>query len=234
LKNRDRLLFPDVVERKILLSKVITRPRFIEQKISIGDDPDKPEIRVVPESQYRTLEQSVESQVGESYRKGFEEGKQAGHSEGLTSGRSESKSITDQLQTILGEIICQKNEIMITAESNLLQLSLLLTEKIIGSISSSQQELVLDTIKKSLPILLEKSRLTIKVAPEQESFVQQNLENIMTLDSDLKEIKIEADRRVGVGGCILETFSGRVDARIEKQMELLTTALTKQLSSVEN
>jgi flagellar assembly protein FliH len=216
------------------LSKVITKPRFVEKRIPIGDSPDTPRIRVVPETKYMALEQSLESRVEESYRKGVEEGKQAGYSEGLVTGKSESKAITDQLQPMLGEIVRQKNEIINRSETDLLQLVLILTEKIIGSITASQQELILDTIKKSLPILLEKSKLTIKIAPEQEDFVSKNLENIMALDSDLKEIKIEADRRVGVGGCILETSSGRVDARIDKQIGLLTSALTRQISSDEN
>ena len=216
------------------MSKVITRPRLGEGRIPIGIDQNKPEERMVPESAYRELEVKSRLAAEEGYRRGFEEGKKTGYSEGLSHGKSESKNITDQIQPLLSDIARQKNEILLFAENDLLNLALMIAEKVVGSLASSHKELVIDTIKKSLPILLEKSRLTIKVAPEQEEFVRQNFENILSLDRDLKEIKIESDRRIGPGGCILETVSGRVDARIEKQLEVLTSALEKQIPTPEN
>jgi flagellar assembly protein FliH len=223
-----------VAERKISLSKVITKPRLSESRILIGFDQNKPEERMVPESAYCQLEVKSRLAGEEGYRRGFEEGKKTGHNEGLSLGKAESKAITDQIQPLLSDIARQKNEILLLAENDLLNLALTIAEKIVGSLATAHQELVIDTIKKSLPILLEKSRLTIKVAPEQEEFVRQNFENILSLDKDLKEIKIEADRRIGPGGCILETASGRVDARIEKQLEVLTSALEKQIPTPEN
>jgi len=216
------------------LSKVITKPRLSESRILIGFDQNKPEERMVPESAYRQLEVKSRLASEEGYRRGFEEGKKIGHNEGLSLGKTESKTIIDQIQPLLSDIARQKNEILLLAENDLLNLALTIAEKIVGSLAAAHQELVIDTIKKSLPILLEKSRLTIKVAPEQEEFVRQNFENILSLDKDLKEIKIEADRRIGPGGCVLETTSGRVDARIEKQLEVLTSALEKQIPTPEN
>lgn len=215
------------------MSKVITKPRLSESRIPIGFDQNKPEERMVPESAYRELEVKSRLASEEGYRRGFEEGKKTGYSEGLSHGKAESKNITDQIQPLLADIARQKNGILLLAENDLLNLAMTIAEKIVGSLTAVHQELILDTIKKSLPILLEKSRLTIKVAPEQEEFVRQNFENILSLDRDLKEIKIEADRRVGPGGCILETSSGRVDARIEKQLEVLTSTLEKQIPTPE-
>jgi len=216
------------------LSKVITKPRLSESRILIGFDQNKPEERMVPESAYRELEVKSRLAAEEGYRRGFEEGKKIGYNEGLSLGKAESKAIADQIQPLLSDIVRQKNEILLSAENDLLNLALIIAQKIISSLAATHQELILDTIKKSLPILLEKSRLTIKVAPEQEEFVRQNFENILALDRDLKEIKIESDRRIGAGGCILETASGRVDARIEKQLEVLTSALEKQIPTPEN
>ena len=150
------------------MSKVITRPRLGEGRIPIGIDQNKPEERMVPESAYRELEVKSRLAAEEGYRRGFEEGKKTGYSEGLSHGKSESKNITDQIQPLLSDIARQKNEILLFAENDLLNLALMIAEKVVGSLASSHKELVIDTIKKSLPILLEKSRLTIKVAPEQE------------------------------------------------------------------
>lgn len=226
--------FPDAVERKISLSKIITKPRLVENRIRIGFDADKPEERMVPESAYRELEQKSKLAAEEGYRKGFQEGKQSGYAQGEAFGKAEANKIIDQIKPILADIVSQKNEILLSAENDLLNLAISLAEKIVGCLAASHQDMVLETIKKSLPILLEKSRLTIKVSAEQEEFVRQNFEKILSFDTELKEIKIESDRRISAGGCILETSSGRIDARIEKQLETLVSALRKQIPTSKN
>jgi flagellar assembly protein FliH len=216
------------------LSKVINRPRLIDARIRIGPSDNYEDERTVPESQYRELEAKVDALVSESYQKGLREGEQAGYNRGHEEGKAEARRIIGQLQPLLTEMVNHKNDIYLSAEQDVLELAMIIARKVIGSKAESCQELILDTVKKSLPLLLEKSRLTIKVAPEQEQFLNENFGNILDMDKDLKEIKIESDRRISPGGCILETSSGRVDARIEKQLEVLTTALQKQSDSAGN
>jgi flagellar assembly protein FliH len=227
-------LFPAAAERNISLSKVIDRPRLVDTRIRIGPSDAFEGERTVPESQYRELESKVETLANEGYQRGLREGDQAGYQRGLSEGKVEAQRIINQLQPLLTEIVNHKNQIYHSAEKDVLELAMILAKKVIGIRAECCQELVLDTVKQSLPLLLEKSRLTIKVAPEQEKFLNDNFANILEMDKDLKEIKIESDRRISPGGCILETSSGRVDARIEKQLEVLTTALQKQSDNTGN
>lgn len=221
-------------ERKISLSKVINKPRLIDARIRIGLSADYEGERTVPESQYRELESKVDALVNESYQKGLREGDQGGYNRGLDEGKTEARSIVGQIQPLLTEMLKRKNDIYISAEQDVLELAMLIAGKVIGTQADNCRELILDTVRKSLPLLLEKSRLTIKVAPTQEQFMKDNFGKIIDMDKDLKEVKIEADRRISPGGCILETSSGRVDARIEKQLEVLTTALQKQFETAGN
>lgn len=227
-------MFPAAAERKISLSKVIDRPRLIDARIRIGPSADYEGERTVPESQYRELESRVDALVNESYQKGLREGDQGGYNRGLDEGKAEARRIIGQIQPLLTEIVKRKNEIYLSAEEDIRKLAMIIAEKVIGTQAQCCQELVLDTVKRSLPLLLERSRLTIKVAPEQEQFMNDNFGRILDMDKDLKEVKIESDRRISPGGCILETSSGRVDARIEKQLEVLTTALQKQSETAGN
>ncbi len=216
------------------MSKVIDKPRLIDARIRIGPSADYEGERTVPESQYRELESKVDALVNESYQKGLREGDQGGYNRGLDEGKTEARSIIGQIQPLLTEMVKRKNDIYISAEQDVLDLAMIIAGKVIGSHAENCRELILDTIRKALPLLLEKSRLTIKVAPAQEQFIKDNFGKIIDMDKDLKEVKIEADRRISPGGCILETASGRVDARIEKQLEVLTTALQKQFETAGN
>jgi len=216
------------------LSKVISRPRFIEGKIPIGYNPDEVQIRMVPETAYLELEEKLNSIGKENYQRGQQDGFQSGKSEGLSSGKAEANDIILQFQALLKEINSHKQTVFNTLEKDVFDLSLAIAGKVLGVIAERDQEIVLETIKKSLPLLLEKSRLTIKVAPEQEKFVREHLEQIISTDKDLKEIQIEADRRISPGGCILETLSGRVNAGLERQFEILEKELSKKLPQNEN
>ena len=228
------MLSPDVAERKISLSKVISHPRFVENKIPIGFDPNQIQIRMVPESDYLELQQKLNTIGEENYQRGVQDGFQRGKKEGMSQGKAEANAIIQQFQSILKEITIQKRTIFDTLETDLFNLAVTIAGKVVGSIAERDQELVLDSIKKSLPLLLEKSKLKIKVAPEQESFVNEHLEQIIASDRDLKEIQVEADRRILRGGCILETSSGRVNSGLEKQLEILEKELSKKLPQSES
>ncbi|MBD3217210.1 MAG: hypothetical protein GF310_02960 [candidate division Zixibacteria bacterium] len=215
------------------MSKVINRPRLIDTKIRVGPSDEKSRESMVPESQYRELEKKVDALVQDAYHRGLQEGKQGGYNQGLSEGKAAAQQVIDQIQPVLTEINRTKNQIYTSAEKDILDLAMTIARKLVGALAQDHQELVLDTIKKSLPLLLEKSKLTIKVAPQQEEFIKEQFDSIMAMDSDLKEITIEADRRINQGGCVLETSSGRIDARIEKQLEVLTSALKKQIPNPE-
>lgn len=213
------------------MSKIITKPRYVGHKVRIGPQLDQPQEKMVPESRYRQLEQKLNTIADESYGRGLQEGQKNGFESGLKQGKADANQVISQMQPILADITRQKNTVLKTAENDLLELALSIVGKIIPAIAERDKEVVLSTIQKSLPLLLEKSKLTLKVAPQQEQFIREHLEDILAMDSDLKEIKIEADRRVAAGGCILETSSGRVDGRLEKQLATMADALRGQASS---
>ena len=189
---------------------------------------------MVPESDYLELQQKLNTIGEENYQRGVQDGFQRGKKEGMSQGKAEANAIIQQFQSILKEITIQKRTIFDTLETDLFNLAVTIAGKVVGSIAERDQELVLDSIKKSLPLLLEKSKLKIKVAPEQESFVNEHLEQIIASDRDLKEIQVEADRRISRGGCILETSSGRVNSGLEKQLEILEKELSKKLPQSES
>jgi len=229
------------------LSKIIASAQIHESRIRVGRIEKVVKERVVREAVYLELKEKLEAEVAQSYQKGFqkgvEQGRQNGYSEGLDVGQAEAKKIEaqanqtaqqarqtiEQFKSLLVEVNNQKNNLYLSAEREILELAILLAKKIIRTYAQNDQNIVLDTIKQALPILVEKSNLILKVAPDQEKFIRDNMEDIMMMDNELKKIKIETDRRVGAGGVILETDSGRVDARLEKQLETLVEAVKKEI-----
>jgi flagellar assembly protein FliH len=55
--------------------------------------------------------------------------------------------------------------------------------------------------------------------------VKAHREELLTLVDGIRQLEIVADRRVGPGGCVVETLGGVVDARVETQLDEVESAL---------
>jgi flagellar biosynthesis/type III secretory pathway protein FliH len=73
--------------------------------------------------------------------------------------------------------------------------------------------------------LTDRSKVTIKVHPEFLPIVEQHRDRFLQHSSSLKELRIEADPRVKLGGCLIETPGGEIDARIESQFAVIEHSL---------
>lgn len=71
----------------------------------------------------------------------------------------------------------------------------------------------------------------IRINPADEASLRQHKETLIAGSESVREIVLEADEKVGRGGCILETSSGTVDARIATQLEQIEAALFGQTIS---
>ena len=61
----------------------------------------------------------------------------------------------------------------------------------------------------------------------------ENLKNISGREFDfLKNVQLEASAEVTVGGCIIETNYGVIDARVEKRIENIWSELNQALPKI--
>ena len=82
-------------------------------------------------------------------------------------------------------------------------------------------ELVIRVIKSAIKKLEERSKIIVRVNPDDLPRVVERREEFFRSIEGLKELEIVEDSRVDRGGCIVEGGLGIVDARIQKQIEEL-------------
>ncbi|MCX6826903.1 MAG: FliH/SctL family protein, partial [candidate division Zixibacteria bacterium] len=75
--------------------------------------------------------------------------------------------------------------------------------------------------------LVDKSKIKVKVNPDQLPLMEQQIEHFKGSSTAIKEIIIEPDARVRHCGCFIETPTGDVDARVESQMEIVAETLSE-------
>lgn len=212
-----------MAERKISLSNLLQRVRLSEQRFAIGPRRDEPEVRYVPEDQYNNLLHRSQVEKEEAYRNGHTDGQQMGYAK----GHEESLEICSKFNRLIQNVQNQRAEIYRAAELEVVELAYAIARKVIGSYAETKPDIVMNSAQKAVKLLLDRSKLSVKVSPEQEEFVKANLDRLYAMDDSIQRIEVEADRRVGVGGCILETESGNVDARIDTELECIADTIKK-------
>ena len=157
----------------------------------------------------------------EAYKKGFEEGKRKGLEE-------EKKVVEPLIETVKKELLeigRVKEEIYRSIESEMLELVLAVSKKVIHKEVTTDRDTVLNTIRAAISSVVSKEEIKIKINQEDLELAKEIKVDISSLIEGVKNITVEGDISVGRGGCIVETNYGSIDARIEQQIEAIEHAL---------
>ncbi len=168
--------------------------------------------------------------ASELEKEGFEKGYAQGQKQGFESGEKKSMEILQNLENLLGEIRGIKEEILNRYERQILELVAAIAGKIVDCKISLDDTAVREAVVKALHLAADKSRVVLKVNPEDFNYIENVKEDFFNNFNGMKSITVTADTAIGRGGCILETPCGDVDARIDTQMEKLWHSLEEAFS----
>ena len=164
---------------------------------------------------------------GETLREKMDREKQLGVEETLELARREMASKVEGLGNILQDLSSCKARICTEAEAQLLELTLTLAEVVVRHEVSCGADTVRETLQAALEMAGENSGLKVRLHPE-------DLENIMEFLPQLEQrlgaatqLELEGDLAISQGGCLVETDSGMIDARLEEQLEALRQQLQR-------
>ena len=157
----------------------------------------------------------------ESYEEGFAEGEKAG----VERGRKDVESQVERFLAAIEEIAALKNKLYEGSEEDLVDLILAAVNKIIRKELDLDRKIVAGVIKDALKNLAGKKDILIRVNSQDYFYILEHKKRLFAEDGDLRDVRFEEDDSVGIGGCLIESGSGEVDARIEKQLEMLEEAM---------
>ncbi len=156
------------------------------------------------------------------------------HRQGMAAAQqalaAERERAAAQLTTSLEELRAERETFLRQAQPEILKLSLAVAEKVIGREVSESPDIVLDLIRKSMKRLKDKAQLHIRVNPEDLELVREARADLLASVDGVEKIEVSDDRRVGRGGCVIESPNGTLDARIATQLRELERSITKAAS----
>jgi flagellar biosynthesis/type III secretory pathway protein FliH len=158
--------------------------------------------------------QSVEK---DAYEKGYYLGK----NEGFMAGQKTIEPLVEKLQRSLMELETAKSSLFHMAEREAVELSIAIARKIVGNEISVNKNVILNTIKEAFRKVEGHGRVKIRLNPEEIERVKEAMTEMNNPNHGFDKIEFETDEKVQAGGCIIESDIGDIDARIEKQLEVI-------------
>lgn len=152
-----------------------------------------------------------------------EAGRESGYQAGREEGRTELARQATHLSELMGQIAKANEERLSAAEEEIAEVVFASVAKILGDTLVSA-DAVIAVVRQSIKQLVTRERLAIHLSPEDKKLVD---EVARPSEEALfgNGVEIIADERIELGGCLLQSQTGGLDARLEVQMQQLRECL---------
>lgn len=145
--------------------------------------------------------------------------------EGYKAGLERAKLDIEALRDSIGTFLNAKNEVFEYIAPDVLEISIEIARKIIKKEVEQNPQLVLDTVLDILKtISKEEPKVTILVNPSQLSTVRESIPEILSAIGLDAKTNVISDDTIDVGGCIVKSSNGVVDATIQSQLDIIKEA----------
>lgn len=150
----------------------------------------------------------------------YEAEKRRGYEEGLLEGKEQMAM--QMLDSISGAV-----DYLASVEEKIIEVVMKAMKRILGEMDEG--ELISRIVKNGLEVARNQKQVTVRVAPSQVDSVRDRLKDILLHFPSINFIDVAPDARLEVGGCIMETEMGFVDASIDVQLAAIRKSLERRI-----
>jgi flagellar assembly protein FliH len=165
--------------------------------------------------------QQIQQVVLEAYEKGL--------AEGLRKGRDlrdrESSNTLKAAEEAVRQAGTLKASIIERSEEDILHLVLDIAEKVLHHEVTSNQDVVKNILRSAIQSITDRENIRVHCHPEDLSVLKEIRPEMMQTINGVSKLEFIEDAAVGRGGVRLESGFGEVDARVDKQFDVIKKAL---------
>lgn len=190
------------------------------------------------QAEQKKIEEKVIEKVSElqedayqkAYELGFTEGKQKAFAEKTQDLERRCEDL-DRLVESLGRI---KEEMAHQNEAHMMRMIFEIASRLAFDHVSQNNDVVVQLIKKLIEEAQAEENVNVLVSNEQLEFLEKLTQSTGREYEFLKKNKFEGSADITVGGCVVETNYGVIDARMEERVNKLWTELKQSLPKVKS
>ena len=156
----------------------------------------------------------------------YAEGRAEGERDGVSLARAELADQMALLQQALAESKTVRDRLLWAAEHEIVELVLEATRAVVGEHARLDPALAVETVERALERAGSQNVVAIRVHPDRHELIEAR---VSELHGDPAPFEVRADDTVAVGGCVIDTATGQVDARLDVQLTEVARLLREGL-----
>ncbi len=200
-----------------------------QEAFSIIEEAKNSASQILEQAQQKAKQQEEELEIlkNNTLEKSRQEGINFGYQEGYQKASEEVFSKVMNVEAIANSSFKIKKEIILSAEQEILQLSIVIAEKILKQQLKIKPEMIIEIIKAALNELKDKEEIKIIINPALKDQLYNFSDELKNTVKGIKTIKIIEDKTIRADSAIVESPESRVDARLETQIAKVTEEIMK-------
>jgi flagellar assembly protein FliH len=151
----------------------------------------------------------------------FQNGFQEGEKSALESHSAEVASAVTSLKQAVTDIQNLRQEIYHSIEHEVVELALSIARKVVCQEIKTNKDVVVCVAREALSQVEVPGKIKIRLNPADLEFITETRAQISGLSRQIENVTFEAEEGIASGGCVIETKLGEIDARIEKQFQIV-------------
>jgi flagellar assembly protein FliH len=170
-------------------------------------------------------DEKVKTAEREAYEKGFN----LGINEGIKASQKNLAPILNKFENAIMELENTKKNLYHIAEKEAVDLSLAIAKKIVGNEVSINKKFVVNIVREAMKKVEGHEKIKIILNPSEIDVLNDAKNEIETMLTCMDKIEFETNPSISKGGCIVKTDIADIDARLEKQLQVIEDAFKSNL-----
>lgn len=149
--------------------------------------------------------------------------------EGLEAGRTEGRAALEEAAGLLfgaaEELAGYKEALFREARGQVVELSLALVNRVLGPLAARDEAAVVRVVERALQLLSDRETLTLRVHPDDLRSLVEAKPRVLESFDGIQKLTVLDDPAVKRGGCLVQTPTAEIDARLDSQLAELARSL---------
>ena len=199
---------------------------LLEEIVPVVEEPVEEEVVDLGPTPEEILEEAraeAERVVREAYAEGHRRGTEAGHAEYL-------QSVGQSAETLRGAadaMRAARERFIASLEPQIIALVKDIARRVLRRELKGDEELLRSTVRAVLGNLADREQVTLRVNPADLDVLRREKVSLLEEFDAVERMEIVGDESIAQGGCVAETETLHVDARLDAQLERILDALTE-------
>lgn len=199
------------------------KPKFIKINFQTKENDiykNKSEVKaeIIPEK--KEVEEKIELIKKEIYDRAFSKGVR----EGKNQEKKKLSMAIESVTKLIKDLKILKDEFFENSEKEIIDLVFLIAKKVIHREVDIDREIIVSVLRDIIKDVRDKESIKIRLNPKDLHYIIEANPGFLSKFCDIKNTLIE-DEEIGRGGAVIETHSGEIDARLDRQLNKIRETL---------